>query len=55
MIETIDLTKKYGDFSALETLELNLEPSEGSRLFHESRLGPASQLVPAWVDEVLGG
>ena len=37
------------------TLELNLEPSEGSRLFHESRLGPASQLVPAWVDEVLGG
>ncbi len=34
-------------------LELNLEPSEGSRLFHESRLGPASQLVPAWVDEVL--
>lgn len=35
------------------TLELNLEPSEGSRLFHESRLGPASQLVPAWVQEVL--
>jgi NAD-dependent deacetylase len=37
------------------TLELNLEPSEGSRLFHETRLGPASALVPAWVDEVLGG
>jgi NAD-dependent deacetylase len=35
------------------TLELNLEPSEGSRLFHESRLGPASVLVPQWVDEVL--
>lgn len=35
------------------TLELNLEPSEGSRLFHETRLGPASLLVPAWVDEVL--
>lgn len=35
------------------TLELNLEPSEGSRLFHETRLGPASMLVPAWVDEVL--
>lgn len=35
------------------TLELNLEPSEGSRLFHESRLGPASALVPAWVEEVL--
>lgn len=37
------------------TLELNLEPSEGSRLFHESRLGPASAVVPAWVEEVLGG
>lgn len=37
------------------TLELNLDPSEGSRWFHETRLGPASQQVPAWVDEVLGG
>lgn len=35
------------------TLELNLEPSEGSRMFHQSRLGPASVLVPQWVDEVL--
>ena len=35
------------------TLELNLEPSEGSYFFHESRMGPASVLVPAWVDEVL--
>ena len=34
-------------------LELNLEPSEGSRHFHETRLGPASEVVPAWVDEVL--
>jgi NAD-dependent deacetylase len=37
------------------TLELNLEPSEGSRHFHETRLGPASEVVPAWVEEVLGG
>lgn len=40
------------------TLELNLEPSEGVSMFHESRLGPAGTLVPAWVDEVtarLGG
>ena len=37
------------------TLELNLEPSEGSCLFHETRHGPASVLVPAWVEEVLGG
>jgi NAD-dependent deacetylase len=35
------------------TLELNLEPSQGSLMFHESRLGPASELVPAWVEEVL--
>lgn len=35
------------------TLELNLEPSGGSGSFDESRLGPASVLVPAWVDEVL--
>lgn len=37
------------------TLELNLERSEGSAWFDASRLGPASALVPEWVDEVLGG
>lgn len=37
-----------------ETLELNLEPSEGARMFHESRHGPASRIVPDWVEEVLG-
>lgn len=36
------------------TLELNLDPSEGSDRFDETRLGPASLLVPAWVEEVLG-
>ncbi|MFM9976976.1 MAG: NAD-dependent deacylase [Sphingomonadaceae bacterium] len=35
------------------TLELNLERSAGSGFFHESRLGPAGMLVPAWVDAVL--
>jgi NAD-dependent deacetylase len=35
-------------------LELNLERSEGSRFFHEARHGPASVLVPEWVEEVLG-
>lgn len=35
------------------TLELNLEPSEGSRMFHETRLGPASRLVPEWVEQLL--
>jgi NAD-dependent deacetylase len=36
------------------TLELNLVPSEGSHFFHEARHGPAGELVPAWVDELLG-
>lgn len=35
------------------TLELNLDPSQGSIMFHECRLGPATELVPAWVDEIL--
>jgi NAD-dependent deacetylase len=35
------------------TIEINLEPSEGAGLFDERRHGPASRLVPAWVDEVL--
>ncbi len=37
----------------IATLELNLERSQGSAWFGETRLGPASVLVPAWVDEVL--
>ena len=36
-----------------QTLELNLEPSEGSHFFTESRHGPAGELVPQWVEEVL--
>lgn len=35
------------------TLELNLERSEGSHWFDESRQGRAGELVPAWVDEIL--
>lgn len=35
------------------TLELNLDPSEGTAIFDEARHGLASELVPAWVDEVL--
>ena len=35
------------------TLELNLERSQGSRWFAETRLGTAGELVPAWVDELL--
>jgi NAD-dependent deacetylase len=36
------------------TLELNLERSQGSAWFDETRLGPASELVPLWVEEILG-
>lgn len=35
------------------TLEINLEPSQGSVWFGESRMGPAGVLVPQWVDELL--
>lgn len=35
------------------TLELNLEPSAGSFYFEESRIGPASQLVPELVQGLL--
>jgi NAD-dependent deacetylase len=37
----------------VRTLELNLERSQGSAWFDETRLGPASAIVPAWVDEML--
>ena len=36
------------------TLELNLERSEGSHWFDESRQGKAGELVPQWVEEMLG-
>ena len=37
----------------VRTLELNLEPSQGSRWFHECRHGPATEVVPEWVEEIL--
>ncbi len=40
--------------SGARTLELNLERSQGSHWFDETRLGPASELAPDWVEEVLG-
>lgn len=36
-----------------DTLEINLEPSEGSAAFNDSRLGKAGELVPLWVDEII--
>jgi NAD-dependent deacetylase len=35
------------------TVELNLEPSEGASLFHEARYGPATQVVPAYIETLL--
>lgn len=35
------------------TVELNLEPSLGSRYFDEARYGPATEVVPAFVDTLL--
>ncbi|MBY6057343.1 NAD-dependent deacylase [Leisingera daeponensis] len=36
------------------TVELNLEPSATASRFAERRFGPASEIVPAWVEELLG-
>jgi NAD-dependent deacetylase len=36
------------------TVELNLEPSDGAGRFHEAMRGPATQIVPAYVDRLLG-
>ncbi|KJL41926.1 MULTISPECIES: NAD-dependent deacylase [Microbacterium] len=35
------------------TVELNLEPSDPAVAFDETRAGLASELVPAWADEVI--
>lgn len=37
------------------TVELNLEPSQGSSLFDEAIHGRASEIVPAYVERLLGG
>ncbi len=31
-----------------------MEPSQGSYWFDEARQGPATQLVPQWIEEMLG-
>ena len=36
-----------------QTLELNLEPSQGSAFFGETRHGPATKLVPQWTASLL--
>ncbi len=36
-------------------LELNLEPSEGANRFTDASYGKATEIVPAYVDKLLGG
>lgn len=45
----VHLAKTFG----ARTLELNLEPSQGSAAFDEARHGLATKLVPEWVASVL--
>ena len=46
---------QYAAARGTRTLELNLDASDSSSDFDESRRGPATQLVPAWVEELSGG
>ena len=40
-------------FTRAHTVELNLEPSTGATLFEEAVYGPASEVVPQFVDRLL--
>lgn len=46
-VELVDITS--------HTVELNLAPSEVSHAFREQRLGPASEIVPRWVEDLIQG
>jgi NAD-dependent deacetylase len=45
----VDEARRLG----VRTCEINLEPSDNAHAFDERRYGPATEVVPAWVDEVL--
>jgi NAD-dependent deacetylase len=45
---------QYAALHGARTLELNLQPSEGTHHFDEARHGHAGELVPVWVDSLLG-
>lgn len=38
-----------------KTIELNLDPTDAGVLFDDVRVGRATEIVPAWVDELLAG
>jgi len=39
----------------VETCEINLDSADNADLFDDCRYGPASETVPAWVEEILNG
>jgi NAD-dependent deacetylase len=41
------------NLAGARTVELNIEPTMGRPLFDEGRYGPATEVVPAWVDILL--
>ncbi|MEM7191379.1 MAG: NAD-dependent deacylase, partial [Pseudomonadota bacterium] len=43
------------DQAGAHTVELNLDPSEGASLFAETQYGPATEIVPAYVEKLLAG
>ncbi len=45
---------QYAAARGARTVELNLDQSGASADFDVSRRGPATELVPAWVDELVG-
>ena len=47
----ISIIQKIG---RAKTIELNLEPSLGAASFDEGYYGPATEVVPAFVDKILG-
>lgn len=44
---------EIADAAGADTLELNLAPSEVQSAFATARYGPASEVVPAWVAEMM--
>ncbi len=46
---------RHARAAGARTLELNLEPSRRADAFDEARHGPATEVVPAWVEEMLRG
>lgn len=43
------------ELGTAHSIELNLEPSEGASLFTEAHHGPATKLVPEYVERLLSG